>query len=239
MMELLTFANMAALLSLISLELVLGIDNILFMEVILSKVQPEYRQKARMIGLGLAMFFRILLLLFISFLLKLTQPLFTMFEIDFSIKGLILIAGGLFLLVKATLEIHHMVDDAQKPAESKKVMIKSFASAIIQILIIDLIFSLDSVITAVGMTEHVWIMVVSIVFTVFCMLFMAAAIGRIVAKYPTLKMLALAFLLIVGLMLVADGLGQHINRNYLYFAMLFSVFVEFLNIKTRGSETSN
>lgn len=239
MMELLTFANMAALLSLISLELVLGIDNILFMEVILSKVDPAYRQKARLIGLGLAMFFRIALLFFISFLLKLTEPLFTLFDIEYSIKGLILIAGGLFLLVKATLEIHHIVDHAQQPADSKKVMIKSFASAIVQILIIDLVFSLDSVITAVGMTDQIWIMVVSIVFTVVCMLFMAAAIGRIVAKHPTLKMLALAFLLIVGLMLVADGLGQHINRNYLYFAMIFSVFVELLNIKTRGTEATS
>ncbi len=232
-MEIFTFANLAALFSLISLELVLGIDNILFMEVILSKVEKEYRQKARAVGLALAMFFRILLLLFISWLLLLTKPLFTLFEIDFSIKGLILIMGGMFLLVKATLEIHHMVEDAKTPVETKKVMIKSFASAIIQILIVDLIFSLDSVITAVGMTDHVWIMVVAIVFTVGCMYFMASAIGKIVAKYPTLKMLALAFLLIVGLMLVADGLGQHINRNYLYFAMLFSIFVEFLNIKTR------
>lgn len=233
-MELFTPENLIALLTLTSLEVVLGIDNIVFLSILTGKLPPEKRRRAQRIGLGLAMIMRILLLLCIKQVMNMNQPLFSVFSHGFSGRDLILLVGGLFLLAKATHEIHEKLEGAhQAEANATAKAVASFGAILVQIVAIDMVFSLDSVITAVGMAQHLEVMALAIVIAVFFMMGFAGTVSRFVDEHPTLKVLALSFLLIVGMALVADGLDFHIPKGYIYFAMAFSVFVEILNIQMR------
>ncbi len=222
----------AALFTLTLLEIVLGVDNIVFISILSGKLPPQSQERARRVGLTLAMFMRIGLLFTLTWVIGLTAPLFTLVGHEFSGRDVILIVGGLFLLGKATTEIHELLegDVAHKTARTAA----SFGSVIAQILALDVVFSLDSVLTAVGLAEQLWVMVVAIVVAVGIMLISSGAIAGFVNRHPTVKMLALAFLLLIGTSLVAEGWGVHIPRGYLYFAMAFSVFVEFLNLRVRA-----
>jgi predicted tellurium resistance membrane protein TerC len=233
MAELLTLESLVAFLTLSALEIVLGIDNIIFIVVVTGKLPQRVQTVARRLGIGLAMFTRIALLLSISWIMRLSAPLFEVLGHAFSGRDLVLLGGGLFLLGKATFEIHEKIeahDELRREVTAKL----SMTGAIVQIVLLDLVFSLDSVITAVGMVRHVEIMVAAIVVAVLVMLAFAGPVGRFVHKHPTIQMLAFAFLLLVGVFLVAEGLGKHIDRGYIYFAMAFSLFVEFLNLKARS-----
>jgi predicted tellurium resistance membrane protein TerC len=222
-----------ALFTLSALEIVLGIDNIIFISILCGRLPEAQREKARVMGLGLAMFSRIGLLFSIVWLTKLTTPLFHLSGHDFSGRDLILIAGGLFLLVKSVLEVHHTMEGAEDPRKAR--LLASFTLIIIQIAVIDIVFSLDSVFTAVGLAkpEHVPVMVASIVIAVIVMMLVSGSVSQFVDTHPTVKVLALAFLVLVGVALIADGLGTHIPKGYLYFAMAFSVCVEMVNIRLR------
>jgi len=220
-----------ALLTLTALEIVLGVDNIVFISVLSGRLPEHQRQQGRLVGLVLAMVMRIVLLLFLAWIVKLTAPLFTVFGNEISGRDLILIVGGLFLLAKSTHEIHVNLE-GDEGEETVKVH-ATLASVLFQIMLLDLVFSLDSVITAVGMAEHVPVMVIAIVLAVVFMMIFAKPIGEFVENHPTVKMLALSFLLLVGMALVADGLEFHIPKGYIYFAMGFSVFVEMLNLRLR------
>jgi predicted tellurium resistance membrane protein TerC len=221
----------AALATLTVLEIVLGIDNIIFISILVGRLPEHQRQRARILGLGIAMGARILLLLLITWIMRLQATLFAVFDVDISGRDLILIGGGLFLLAKATLEIHNSLEGETHHADSKGGA--GFLSVIVQIGIIDIVFSLDSVITAVGMAEDVAVMIIAIVLAVGVMMFSAGAIGRFVDKHPTVKMLALSFLVLIGMALIAEGLDLHIPKGYIYFAMAFSVAVEMLNLRLR------
>jgi predicted tellurium resistance membrane protein TerC len=219
-----------ALATLTVLEIVLGIDNIVFISILAEKVPPGARAKARQTGLALAMVTRIVLLFSIVWVMSLTRTLFELLGHGFSGRDLILISGGLFLLFKATREIHDKLEGEEGHTDERKGH-ASFLSVIIQIGVLDIVFSLDSVITAVGMAEDVGVMVTAVVVAVGFMMFSAGAVSRFVGNHPTVKMLALSFLLLIGMSLVADGLGQHIPKGYIYFAMGFSMFVEVLNLR--------
>lgn len=232
-MDLFSLENLVALLTLTALEVVLGIDNIVFVVVIANRLPQGVRDTARRLGLGLAMATRILLLLAISWIMRLTAPLFSIWEHAVSGRDLVLLLGGLFLLGKATLEMHGKIEEHASPEEPTKAA-GSLVAAVIQIAILDIVFSLDSVITAVGMAQDLRIMVAAIVVAVLVMLFFSGPVGRFVNRHPTVQMLAFAFLLLVGVFLVAEGLGKHIDRGYIYFAMAFSLFVELLNLRIRG-----
>jgi predicted tellurium resistance membrane protein TerC len=221
-----------ALLTLTVLEVVLGIDNVVFISILAGKLPVEQRDRARKTGLVLAMFMRIALLFSISWIIRLTAPLFAILGHEFSGRDILLIVGGLFLLAKATFEVHEQLEGAEAHASARPVA--SFASVIIQILLLDIIFSIDSVLTAVGLAEDLWVMIVAVVIAVGIMLVSSKPIGDFVHRHPTVKMLALSFLLLIGLALVADGWGLHIPKGYLYFAMAFSVFVELLNLRVRA-----
>ncbi len=221
-----------ALATLTLLEIVLGIDNIVFITILVGRLPEAQRQRARILGLGMAMGMRILLLLFITWIMRLQADLFTIFELGISGRDLILIGGGLFLLAKATLEIHGAVEGVE---HEHSVSPRSFGGTIVQIGIIDIVFSLDSVITAVGMAEDVAVMVLAIIIAVIVMMFAAGAIGRFVDSHPTVKMLALSFLVLIGVALIGEGIDLHIPKGYLYFAMFFSIAVEMLNLRVRGS----
>jgi predicted tellurium resistance membrane protein TerC len=223
-----------ALLTLTVLEIVLGIDNVVFISILVGKLPREQQDRARIIGLSLAMFMRIGLLFTISWIIGLTQPWFTIAGMEFSGRDLILIGGGLFLLWKATFEIHDRLEGEEHAAGGAPSGRASFASVIAQILALDLVFSLDSVITAVGMAEDLWVMVTAVIIAVGVMLFSSGYIADFVNRHPTVKMLALSFLLLIGMSLVAEGLEFHIPKGYIYFAMGFSVFVEILNLRIRG-----
>lgn len=223
-----------ALATLTALEIVLGIDNIIFISVLVSRLPPEQRQRARMIGLGFAMGTRILLLFMLVWIMGLTEPLFEVFDFTVSGRDLILLGGGLFLLAKSVHEIHNNLEGATiSETGEKMVYTATFASVIVQIAIIDIVFSLDSVITAVGLVDHLSIMVIAIITAVIVMMFSAKAIGEFVDEHPTIKILALSFLILIGFTLMAEGLGQHIPKGYIYFAMAFSVAVEMINIRIR------
>ena len=222
-----------ALLTLTILEIVLGIDNIIFISILSSKLPESQQARARTVGLALAMIMRILLLLSIAWLARLTAPLFAVFGHEISGRDLILLGGGLFLLAKATHEIHQKLE-GEKGHGTKKVA-PAFAAVITQIVLLDIVFSLDSVITAIGMAEELAVMVIAVVVAVGVMLVAAGPISRFVEGHPTVKVLALSFLLLVGMALVAESLDQHIPKGYIYFAMGFSVFVEMINLRIRGS----
>jgi predicted tellurium resistance membrane protein TerC len=222
-----------ALLTLTALEIVLGIDNIIFISILSDRLPEAQRTPARTTGLLLAMGMRIALLFSLGWMLSLTQPLFTLAGHGFTGRDLILIAGGLFLLYKSTTEIHAKLEGEQHDPEAGKGTV-SFASVIVQILLLDIVFSLDSVITAIGMTTNITIAVIAVMIAVGIMLFAAKPLSDFVNRHPTIKILALSFLLLIGMTLVADGLGQHIPKGYIYFAMAFSVFVELLNMRLRA-----
>jgi predicted tellurium resistance membrane protein TerC len=227
-----TAEGWAALVTLTVLEIVLGIDNIIFIAIVAGKLPAARRETARRTGLFLAMFMRIALLLSIVWVMGLTRPLIAVFGFDLSGRSLILAGGGLFLIFKATREIHESLEgESPHHAASRRV---SFTGVIVQILILDLVFSLDSVITAVGMAEHVSIMIAAIIIAVITMLIASTPIAAFVERHPTIKMLALAFLLLIGLSLIAEGFGQHVPKGYIYFAMGFSVFVEMINLRVRS-----
>lgn len=221
-----------ALLTLTVLEIVLGIDNIIFISILAGKL-PEHQQNlGRQIGLILAMVTRILLLFSLTWLTRLTAPLFAVFSTEISGRDLILIAGGLFLLGKSTFEIHERLEGEEGHASKKSAV--SFTGVIFQIMLLDIVFSLDSVITAIGMVNEIGIMIAAVVIAVGIMLFASAPISSFVNDRPTLKILALSFLLLIGFSLVADGMGLHIPKGYIYFSMGFSVFVEFINLRVRA-----
>ena len=227
-----TAEGWAALLTLTVLEIVLGIDNIIFIAIVAGKLPAAQRGVARRTGLFLAMFMRIALLLSIVWVMGLTRPLFSAFGFDLSGRSLILAGGGLFLLFKATREIHESLEgESPHHAAHRRA---SFAGVIAQILLLDLVFSLDSVITAVGMADHVTIMIAAIIIAVITMLVAATPIAAFVERHPTVKMLALSFLLLIGISLIAEGFGQHVPKGYIYFAMGFSVFVEMINLRVRS-----
>jgi predicted tellurium resistance membrane protein TerC len=220
-----------AFLTLLALEIVLGIDNIVFISIIVDKL-PEQRQAlARRLGLGMALLMRILLLLSLSWVIGLTAPLFTVLGQEISGRDVILIGGGLFLLGKSTYEIHENLEGEEGHSSAR--VKATFASVLIQIIILDMVFSLDSVITAVGMVDQVSVMIAAVTVAIVVMLVSAEAVASIVNRHPTLKMLALSFLLLIGLALLLEGFDQHIPKGYIYFAMGFSVFVELLNIRLR------
>jgi predicted tellurium resistance membrane protein TerC len=220
-----------SLLTLTLMEIVLGIDNVVFISILTAKLPPEQQPKARRLGLGLALVFRLGLLFALSWVMGLTAPLFSVFGKGFSGRDLILLGGGLFLVAKATHEIYDKLEvahDAQKSGGAG-----AFGLILLQILALDIVFSLDSVITAVGMAEHVAVMVVAMVVAVGIMLAFAGAIGEFVNRHPSMKILALSFLLLIGVMLVAEGMGQHVSKGYIYVAMAFSLGVELLNMRFR------
>jgi predicted tellurium resistance membrane protein TerC len=220
-----------AFLTLTALELVLGIDNVIFISILVDKLPRHTREFARRIGLFLAMFMRLALLVLLSWIVGLTAPLFTVYELAISGRDLILISGGLFLLWKSTREIHQLLEG--EAGEASTVVRATFAAVILQVIIIDLVFSLDSIITAVGMVDEVGVMIAAVVASVALMMGFAGAIGRFVSAHPTIKMLALSFLFVIGVVLVADGFDYHVPKGFVYFALAFSVGVETLNLRMR------
>ena len=224
-----------ALLTLTVLEIVLGIDNVVFISILAGKLAPEQQAKARRLGLGLAMLMRIALLFSITLIIKLTRPLFTVLGEEISGRDLVLILGGLFLLAKSTREIHERLEGEE--SETSIRVRPSLVSVLVQIMFLDIVFSLDSVITAVGMAEDLGVMIAAVVVAVGFMMVFASPVSDFVDRHPTVKMLALSFLLLIGVALIADGLNQHIPKGYIYFAMAFSVGVEMLNLRMRRGPT--
>jgi predicted tellurium resistance membrane protein TerC len=222
----------SALITLILLEIVLGIDNIIFISILSSRLPHEQQNKARITGLALAMITRILLLFSLTLIMKLTTPLFTITAYEISGRDMILILGGLFLIAKSTHEIHSKLEggDHEQSVKRKKA---NFVSTIIMILLLDVVFSLDSVITAIGMANDLWVMVTAVIVSVIFMMFTSKSISNFVDRHPTVKILALSFLILIGVSLIGEGLDQHIPKGYIYFAMAFSVFVEMLNQKMK------
>ena len=233
-MELLTDPSVwIAFATLTLLEIVLGIDNIVFISILAGKLPPGMQGRARTIGLGLAMVTRILLLLVLSWIIRLTAPLFAVFGNQISGRDLIMIGGGLFLVAKSTYEIHDKLE-GEHGTRAQRVP-PTFTAVIVQILLLDIVFSLDSVITAIGMVDHVEVMIAAVVVAVGFMMLFAGPISRFVERRPTIKMLALSFLLLIGVTLIAEGVEQHISKGYIYFAMAFSLLVEMLNLKMRSN----
>ncbi|WP_284541003.1 TerC family protein [Pleomorphomonas sp. T1.2MG-36] len=228
----------ASLLTLTVMEIVLGIDNLVFISVLTSRLPTEAARKARALGLSMALVFRILLLITLSWLIGLTAPVFTLFDHGFSWRDLILLAGGLFLLYKATHEIHAGIEGEED--ESGNVVHAAFGATVAQIIAIDIVFSIDSIITAIGMAEHVPVMILAVVIAMIIMFLASEPISNFIHRHPTTKMLALSFLLLIGVSLIADGVGFHVPRAYIYFAMAFSAGVEAINIlagrKRRGAK---
>ncbi|MGU3400379.1 TerC family protein [Brucellaceae bacterium D45D] len=231
-------AGWAALITLVTMEIVLGIDNLIFISILTNKLPPHLQSKARRIGIGAALILRLALLFTISIIVQLTEPVFEILGNGFSWRDIILIAGGLFLVWKATKEIHHTVDphDGKENIGGKVVQL-TMGAAVVQILILDLVFSVDSIITAVGMTDEIAIMVIAVVSAVTVMLLAADPLSRFIAANPTIVMLALGFLLMIGMTLIADGFGYHVPKGYIYAAMGFSALVEALNMLARRKRT--
>jgi predicted tellurium resistance membrane protein TerC len=228
--------SIIALVTLILLEVVLGLDNVIFISIVAAKLPQHQQQKARRLGLILAMLLRLVLLALISVILKLEGDLFTLFSTGFSGKDLILIAGGLFLLYKSSKEIHHKME-GEIGDTSKNIKVTSFNSVIGQILLLDLVFSVDSIITAVGMVNELWIMYVAVIITVGIMLVASEPISRFVNNHPAFKMLALSFLLLIGFSLIAEGMGFHIPKGYIYFSMAFALLVDVLQMRMNKAKT--
>lgn len=222
-----------SLVTLTGLEIVLGIDNIIFIAILVGKLPAHQRDKGRVIGLGLAMITRVLLLLSLFWIMKLTTPLFSIFSFEITGRDIVLILGGLFLIAKSTMEIHESVSGGHHDEHKENSKKASFFAVITQIAIIDIVFSLDSVITAVGMAQHIEIMIIAVILAVGVMMFASKAISNFVDNNPTIKILALAFLILIGFALVGEGFGLHIPKGYIYFAMAFSLSVELINIYAR------
>lgn len=221
-----------ALVTLTMLEIVLGIDNIIFISILTGKLPANQQEKGRIVGLVAAMVMRIILLFFASWIVSLTEPLFTVFDRSFSGKDLILLAGGLFLIAKATMELHDKLEGEEHGKEVKGAV--TFGSVIFQILLLDMVFSIDSVITAVGMTDHLPVMIAAVMISIGVMIASANSIAGFVEKHPTIKILALSFLILIGTTLVAEGFHVHVPKGYIYFAMAFSVMIEMINMRIRG-----
>jgi predicted tellurium resistance membrane protein TerC len=230
-------ATWIAFITLVVLELVLGVDNVIFISILAGKLPQEQQQKARRTGIMMAVVTRILLLLSLSWIIGLTEPLFTVLGFEISGRDLVLIAGGLFLLWKSVHEIHQKLEGQEGHASAK--VTATFGSVIFQIMLLDIVFSLDSVITAVGMVDHVTIMIAAVVIAAVVMVYTSGPLGNFVERHPTIKMLALSFLLLIGFTLIVEGLHQHIPKGYIYFAMGFSVLVEMLNLRIRGATPVN
>jgi predicted tellurium resistance membrane protein TerC len=228
--------SLLALVTLTALEIVLGIDNIVFISILAGRLPPHQRARTRILGLWLAMGTRILLLLSLAWIMRLTRPLFTVFSREISGRDLILLGGGLFLLWKSTSEIHERLEGSSEGGRASARRVK-MGAVLLQIALLDVVFSLDSVITAVGMASALWVMIAAIVAAVAVMMFTATPVSAFVEKHPTVKMLALSFLLLIGMVLVAESFDQHIPKGYIYFAMGFSVFVEALNLRVRRRGT--
>ena len=228
----LTSDGILALVTLTFLEVILGVDNVIFISILSTKLPASVQMKARRVGLLAAMVMRVVLLMSIAWITRLTSPLFTAFSQEVSGRDLIMIGGGLFLLGKATIEIHDRLEGEEGQGSTR--VAPSFSAVIVQIMLLDIVFSLDSVITAVGMAEDISIMVTAVVLAVGIMMFSAEPISTFVNRHPTVKVLALSFLLLIGVSLMGDGLGMHIPKGYIYFAMGFSVFVEMINLRVRG-----
>jgi len=233
-MELFTISNLIAFLTLSALEIVLGIDNIVFIAIISNRLPAEQQSRARKIGLMLAMGTRILLLLSSAWVMRLTEPLFSVMQHGVSGRDIILLAGGLFLIAKSTFEIHEKTESQGHGPEQNGGKVLGFGAAVTQIAVLDIIFSLDSVITAVGMVSQVTVMIAAVVAAVVVMMIFADPVSHFVKRHPTIQMLALSFLILIGVFLVAEGLGKHIDRGYIYFAMAFSLGVEILNMRARA-----
>jgi predicted tellurium resistance membrane protein TerC len=230
-------AAWTALIALVAMEIVLGIDNLIFISIISNKLPAATRDRARRVGIALALVLRLALLAMIAFIVQLTEPVFSILDLDFSWRDMILIAGGLFLVWKATKEIHHNVDPDPGPdLFDRKTAGLTFSSAIIQILALDIVFSIDSIITAVGMTDHIPIMMIAVIVAVMVMLLASGPLSRFIHANPTIVMLALGFLLMIGMALIADGFGFHIPKGYIYAAMAFSTFIESLNLLSRKAK---
>jgi predicted tellurium resistance membrane protein TerC len=227
-------ATWVSLATLTLLEVVLGIDNVIFISILVQRLPPERRDQARLVGLGLAAGMRILLLLTISWIIGLTQPLVTLFGRDFSWRDAILIGGGLFLLYKATSEIHESLEGSEGHTDEPGAKVASFGGVIFQIVLLDIVFSIDSVLTAVGLVDEIAIMVAAVLISVGVMVFASGPLSKFVHDHPSVKMLALSFLLLIGVTLIADGFGLHIDKAFIYSAMGFSVFVEALNLRRRS-----
>jgi predicted tellurium resistance membrane protein TerC len=242
MLDLITSADAwIAFVTLTALELVLGIDNIIFISILVYKLPPGKRTLGRRLGLFLAMFMRIALLSMLAWLVGLTATLFTIFGNEFSARDVILVAGGLFLLWKSTKEIHHALERpvGNNGEQGAKEVYAGFGGIIVQIIVVDLVFSLDSIITAVGMVDKLPVMIAAVIASVGLMMAFSGVIAEFVGSHPTVKMLALAFLVVVGVVLIADGLGHHVPKGYIYFAMAFSVGVEMLNLRVRKQADKN
>lgn len=231
---------LTALVTLTVLEIILGVDNIIFISIVSNKLPAEQQPRARLIGLLLAMVFRIALLLAITWIIKLTNPIFTVPFIEdegqplgISWKDLILIAGGIFLVFKSTLEIHHKLEKVKPVDQQVKVVPAAFSAVILQIVLVDAVFSFDSILTAIGLVDQVWVMITAVVISMTIMILFAGAISRFINKHPTLQILALAFLIMIGVMLVAEGFHQHFNKAYIYTAIAFSLIVELINMRLR------
>ncbi|ARU50020.1 hypothetical protein Sdiek1_2878 [Sulfurospirillum diekertiae] len=235
--SLFTAEALMALLTLTALEIVLGIDNIIFIAILVGRLPAHQRDKGRVFGLGLAMITRIMLLLSLFWIMKLTTPLFTLFSYAISGRDLILILGGLFLLAKSTTEIHQDIEEVGEEEKELKKGSRGFFNTLIQIAVLDIVFSLDSVITAVGMANNIIIMIVAVVLAVGVMMFASKAISDFIDANPTIKILALSFLILVGVTLIAEGFGLHISKAYVYFAMAFSLAVESINIYSRKKKS--
>ncbi|MEZ5419606.1 MAG: TerC family protein [Vicinamibacterales bacterium] len=227
-----TVDNLIALLTLTALEVVLGVDNVIFISILAGKLPEADQARARRVGLLAAMVMRILLLFSLAWIVRLTEPLFTIVGRPIAGRDLILLGGGLFLLAKATVEIHEKLEGVEGGRSAK--VAPSFAAVIFQIMLLDIVFSLDSVITAVGMAESIAVMVVAVVLAVAIMMLSAGSVSAFVQRHPTVKVLALSFLMLIGMSLVGEGLGHHIPKGYIYFAMGFSVFVEMINLRLRA-----
>jgi len=224
------------LITLTALEIVLGIDNIVFISIVAGKLPGKSQKKARLWGLALAMIMRVLLLLSLSWIMRFTEPLFSIWKFEASGRALILIAGGLFLLAKSTYEIHHRIEGGDK--HGREAIRASFSAVLLQIVLLNAVFSLDSVITAVGMVDEIAVMIIAVILAIVVMMIFAEAISRFIDRHPTMKMLALSFLLLIGVNLIAEGAGFHIPKGYTYFAMGFSLLVEMLNLKMRKRKHS-
>lgn len=233
---------LTALVTLTVLEIILGVDNIIFISIVSNKLPEHQQPKARLIGLLLAMVFRIILLLTISWIIQLTNPIFTIpfikdegQPLGISWKDLILILGGIFLVFKSTLEIHHKLEKVKPQETQQKAAPISFRAVILQIVLVDAVFSFDSILTAIGLVDQVWVMITAVVISMTIMILFAGAISRFINKHPTLQILALAFLIMIGVMLVAEGFHQHFNKSYIYSAIAFSLIVELINMRLRKS----
>ncbi len=229
--------SLIALLTLTFLEIVLGVDNIIFISIVSNKLPEEQRARARNIGLLLALGFRIALLLGITWIISFTQPLFTVFEQSFSGRDLILLTGGIFLLFKSTMEIHHKMEGLERGDKNSGGAQATLAAAIGQIVALDIIFSFDSILTAIGLTNNITLMVIAVVIALGVMMAFSGKISSFIAKHPTLEVLALSFLILIGFMLMIEAFGHHVPKGYIYFAVFFSLIVEVLNIRVRKKST--